>query len=451
VQSYSRAVASHDTVETATSQPARPRHPRVVSALLVAGAIFTFIGIFSIWVNRQALNTDNWANTSSSLLENKDIQTQVATFLVNELYANVNVQAELQQALPSRLQPLAGPAAGGLRSFGEQVAQRALATPQMQQLWADANRAAHQDLLKILNGGSAVVSTKGGTVTLQLGPLVDQVASQIGVGGNVASKLPPGTGNLTVLHSNQLSTAQDIAKLVRRLPIVLTALVFLLFGLALYLGAPRRREILRSIGIAFIVTGALALIARILAGNAVVDNVVQTASVRPAAEAAWGIGTSLLVKVASSAIAFGILVLLGAWLAGPTRTAVALRREASPYVREHRGVAYGVAGIVLLALIAWAPIGALREPLGILLFIALFGVGTEVLGRLVVREFPARGPANSASAYERGGGSCPGGLRAGRPLRTHAAMVMERSGRAMRRTCSSQGSSDSAPCARTAR
>jgi hypothetical protein len=376
------------TVETTTAQPGKPRHPRVVTALLLAGALLTFVSVFSFWVNRQALNTDNWANTSSKLLENKDIQTQVATFLVNQLYANVDVQAELQQALPPRLQPLAGPAAGGLRDLGQQVAQRALGTPQVQQLWADANRAAHQQLLTILNGGGTAISTGGGTVTLQLGALVNQVAGQLGVGGNAASKLPPGAGNLTVLHSNQLSTAQDVAKLVRHLPIVLTILVLLFFGLALYLGAPRRRETLRSIGIAFVVAGALALIARTLAGNAVVDGLAHTAAVKPAAQATWNIGTSLLVTVASSAIAFGILTIVGAWLAGPTAAAVALRREASPYVCEHRRAAYGIAGIALIALIAWAPIAALRKPFGILLFIVLFAAGTELLRRQILREFP---------------------------------------------------------------
>jgi hypothetical protein len=81
-------------------------------------------------------------------------------------------------------------------------------------------------------------------------------------------------------------------------------------------------------------------------------------------------------------------VFIGAWLAGPTRPAVALRRYASPYVRDHRGVAYGIAGAVWLALIAWAPIAAFRKPIGILLFAVLFALGTEVLRRQVLREFP---------------------------------------------------------------
>jgi len=80
---------------------------------------------------------------------------------------------------------------------------------------------------------------------------------------------------------------------------------------------------------------------------------------------------------------------IGAWLAGPTRPAVALRREASPYVRDHRGGAYAAAAVIYLALIAWAPIAAFRKPAGIVLFALLLGLGTEFLRRQILGEFPA--------------------------------------------------------------
>ena len=326
------------------------RHPRVVAALLIVATLLTFMAIFSIWINRQALNTDNWVTTSDKLLQNKDVQDQLSIFLADQLFANVDVQAELQKSLPPRLQPLAGPAAGGLHQLAPQIAQRALATPQFQTLWSQANRAAHQTLLKIVDGGGSTVSTNGGQVTLDLGSLVAQIGSQLGVNGPIASKIPANAGQLTVLKSNQISTAQDIAKLIRRLPIVLTLLVLLLYGLAVYFAGPRRRQALRSVGFGFIVAGAVALIVRGIAGGYIVDALTKAESVRPAAQAVWSIGTSLLVTIASSALAFGILIVIGAWLAGPTRPAMALRREASPYLREHRGGAYAAAAIIWLAL-----------------------------------------------------------------------------------------------------
>lgn len=377
--------------------PQRP-HRRAVTVLLVAATVLTLVAIFSFWVSRQALNTDNWVNTSSKLLENKAVQTQVATFVVNQLYANVDVEAELRKALPPQAKALAGPAAGGLRQLAQQVAEKALATPQIQALWAEANRAAHEQLLKIVDGGGSVVSTGEGEVTLHLGTLVTRIAEQVGIPRDLTAKLPSEAGTLTVLESKQLSTSQRIVKAIRRLPVLLTALLILLYGGAIYLAHGRRREALRGVGIGFVVAGVVALLLRRLAGNNVVDSLATTASVKPATEAVWEIGTSLLVTVAASAIAFGILVLIGSWLAGETAPATSLRRRAAPYLREHRGAAYGVAATIWLALIAWAPIAAFRKPFGILLFAVLFALGTEALLRQTLREFPAAPRRPSASS-----------------------------------------------------
>src|ERR1700760_311531 len=133
-------------------------HPRIVAALLVVATLFAFLAIFSIWVNRQALNTDNWVDTSGKLLRNDEIRTQLSNYLADELFANVDVQAELEKTFPPRLAPLAGPAAGALHQLAPQVAERALATSRAESLWANANRAAHETLLKILNDEGSAVS-----------------------------------------------------------------------------------------------------------------------------------------------------------------------------------------------------------------------------------------------------------------------------------------------------
>jgi len=379
--------AQGDRVTARSGAIERP-HRRTVALLLVAATVLTFVAIFSFWVNRQAMNTENWVDTSSELLEDEEVQTQLATFLVTQLYANVDVEAELQKALPPEAQALAGPAAGGLRQLAQQVAERALSTSQIQAIWAEANRAAHEQFLTVIGGGGSVVSTGEGEVTLRLGPVVTRIGEQTGVPAALTEKLPEDAGELKILDSEQLSTAQEVAKAIRKLPIVLTALLILLYGGAIYLARGRRREAVRATGFGFIVAGVLALLVRELVGGAVTDSLAETASVEPAVEASWEIGTSLLVTVAVSAIAFGILAVIGAWLAGGTAPATALRREAAPFFRERQAAAYGVAAAVWLALIAWAPIAAFRKPFGILLFAVLFAAGTEALRRQAIDEFP---------------------------------------------------------------
>src|SRR5918996_6139016 len=98
------------------SAPAR-QHRGVVFALIAVASLIGFLSVFAVWANRQLLETDTWVDTSTQLLEDEDVRDQVAFFMVDSLYANVDVQAELEQALSPRLQPLAGPAAAGLREL----------------------------------------------------------------------------------------------------------------------------------------------------------------------------------------------------------------------------------------------------------------------------------------------------------------------------------------------
>src|SRR5207237_642823 len=46
-----------------------PRRRWYVTALVIVATVLAFVAIFSLWINRQALNTDNWTTTSGKLLE----------------------------------------------------------------------------------------------------------------------------------------------------------------------------------------------------------------------------------------------------------------------------------------------------------------------------------------------------------------------------------------------
>jgi hypothetical protein len=363
-------------------------HRKLSLALVALGTLFAVVAVFSIWANRQALNTDNWVRTSDRLLANHEVDSRLSAYLANEIFAHVDVKEEIEKELPPQLKALAGPAAGGLSQLAPKAAERLLSSPHVQALWSTANRTAHETLLKLLDGGAGAISTEGGAVSLDLNELLKEVAGQVGVGEDVVSKLPPEAGNLTILRSDQISTAQSIAKLIRALPIVLTLLTLILYAAAIWQAGPRRRQALRSVGLGLVVAGALVLLFRSLAGHALVNSLVKVEANKPAVEAVWSIGTSLLATVASSALAFGILVFLAAWLAGPTRLATALRSAAAPYVRDQPAAAALAAFLVWLALVAWVPIAAFRKPLGVLIFAILFAAGAELLRRRTLREFP---------------------------------------------------------------
>ena len=389
-----------------TQDVTRPprRHRVAVAALLVAGTLSAFLAIAAIWISRQVLETDNWTDTSSELLQDEEIRTVLADFMVDQLYANVDVSGQIREALPPRAAPLAGPAAGALRNVADRAAEEALQRPRVQALWETANREAHEELLRIIEGGGDRVSTEEGRVTLNLGVILQDFANRTGVGSRVASKIGPDSAQIEVMRSDQLGFAQDVADLLKPLALVLTLLALGLFGGAIAASGDRRRQTLRAAGFGFIVAGVLALLLRSLGGSVVVDSLAKTESVRPAIESVWRIGTSLLVDVATASIIYGAVTVLGAWLAGPTRAAVASRRALAPYLREP-GWAYGALAVFILLMIWWAPVPAARRVVPGLVLIALLVAGVTVLRRQTAREYPdAPAPHPGASiqrAYER--------------------------------------------------
>jgi hypothetical protein len=350
-------------------------------------SVLAFLAIFAVWANRQLLNTDNWTNTSTQLLDNDEIRGQVAIYLTDQLYANVDVQGRLEQALPPRAAPLAGPVAGGLRQLIERAANQLLTRPRPQKLWETANRRAHTRLLDVVENRSDVVSTGNGNVTLDLKELLGQTENRAGVGGKLAQKLPPDAAQLTIMRSNQLKAAQDIVRFMKALAIVLVVLSLGLFALAVYLARGWRRETLRATGIGLFAAGVAVLLARGLAGNAVVDSLAKADSVKPAVDAVWSISTSLLVQAATAAVAYGVVIFLAAWLAGPTHAAVATRAWIAPWLREPR-FAYGGLAFIVLVVIAWGPTPATQKVLPVLFMIGLLIVGMEVLRRQAAHEHP---------------------------------------------------------------
>lgn len=365
---------------------------RGVRALVALGAIFSFLAIFSVWLERQVLNTDDWVRTSAELIEDEAVRTAVADYLVDELYANVDMEAELEKILPNDLEGLAGPAAGGLRQGAGQATERILRTNTAQDLWEAANRTAHQELVVVLEGGNERVSTEGGVVTLDLGGMLRDLGRQIGLSGSLTSRIPADAARVEVLRSDELKTAQQVSQGIKGLALVLCLLALLCFGGAVYLSRGQRWVALLLTACGLIAAAFAVLIVRRIAGNLAIDQLVDDPGVKPAAEAAWAIGTSLLAAIATSVIVFALLLALAAWLAAPAPSSQQTRRFLAPGLRDH--VAYFYAGLAVITglYLLIAPSQSLRSLLTLVVIVALSAFGIRELRRTTNAEFPDAPP-----------------------------------------------------------
>jgi hypothetical protein len=370
-------------------QAAHPPHRWLVRSLIGVATLIGIFAIFAVWANRQLLDTGGWTSTSTKLIESPPIREAVSGFATEEIYAHVNVTGELRSVFPSELKPLAGPAAGALRSVVQKGVNLALERPAVQELWRSANEVAHAEFVKLIeNKGSVVKTPGGGAVVLDLRPLVAHAAEQVGVPASTVARLPPKVAEIQVVKSKNLQTMQTAVNVLRNLALALPLLALLLYGLVVYLARGRRPRALIEVGAALIFAGVIVLIARSLIGKVVVESLATTAAIQPAAAAAWSIGTGILVSVAGAVIFIGVPVILAGLIGGPTRPARGLRRSMAPYLRDRPGVAFGAMGVLLIILFAWGPIAATRNWLGILIIIALAMFATEMLRRETALEFP---------------------------------------------------------------
>jgi hypothetical protein len=369
--------------------PGTTRGRRIlIRVLLVVATLLVAFGALAVWANRQVLNANNWADTSSQLLQNDAIRTQVADFMVDQVYANVDVAGELKAALPPRLQPLAGPAAGGLRTVAQKAAFEFLGRPRVQEAWQNAQRLTAQQFINVVENKSKAITLSGNAVYIDLRPLMGQLTTQLGLPASVAQALPAGAGRLKIMSSNQISTVQNSVKLVKGLTIILPAVALILFALCVYLYTGRRRHALFVVGIDLVIAGLIVLVARNVAGNQIVNALASTEAARPAAQATWSIGTRLLSDIGQSILIVGLVVMLAATLAGNRRPAVAFRRFAAPWFRERPLATYGIVIAILLLIVLWGPIPATRKPIPVVIMFVLVWLGVEALRRQTAEEFP---------------------------------------------------------------
>ena len=375
--------------ETPSPEPrASKRRGRAVGAwiALVLAGLLLLLSSFAIWVNRVALNTDVFVDTSSELLDDDAIRNAVATRAVDELYAEVDVASLLEDRLPNDYQSLSGPAAAGLRQASYQIVDRALEQPSMQKLWAISLEESHRTLVQVLEGGGDRVSTDEGIVTLDLRPIVLDTAERIGLRDEVATRLPADAGRIEVLRSDELDTAQNVFQLLKTLAWLLPILALGAFALAVWLAGDRRRAV-RRMGVAFVGVGALGLIALSLTGNYVVNELVVDTDTRAAAGNAWEILTELLRASFRSFVVIGLLFLVAAWLAGPGRRAIGTRRVLAPALRE-RAWPYAVLAVLALILLVTGNVNDFTRLLFVVVLVALGAFWIELTRTRTLAEFP---------------------------------------------------------------
>jgi hypothetical protein len=177
------------TVAQTDKRPAR-WHTVLSIALLVVAIVLAPLFVMSVWVKGEVTDTGRYLKTVAPLADNPDVQQYVAAQLSSAVIDTLDLQTRVTELLPPQLSGLAPTLANAADGFITTAANRFTTSDAFKEIWVDANRAAHELIVKVLTGNPDSVHLQNGQLTLDLGTALQKFqAYLVGRGFDLASKL----------------------------------------------------------------------------------------------------------------------------------------------------------------------------------------------------------------------------------------------------------------------
>ena len=199
------------------SQVAEPkrRHRVLVWSLVALASVLLTVSITANWIQRELLDTDQVVSTTDEMLDDEDVQEALSTYSADQLFANVDVQGQFEERLPSGAEALAVPLAAATQQLAVNVEQRALASPRVQDLVSGAVGRSHERFVSLIEDEGEYVSTTGGEVTLEYGSVVADLAARLGLDPATISEIQDVVQGFSEDLKQGLTTAQTEIESVR--------------------------------------------------------------------------------------------------------------------------------------------------------------------------------------------------------------------------------------------
>lgn len=321
------------------SVPGRIARATASAVLIVVTCVLVPVALITVWVHDIALDTDRYVKTVAPLATEPAIRATAVDRISKAVAVRIDgdrAAAELADWL--RSQGLPPQATAAVRSLGPQldsavdgavtkVVTRIVHSESFAVAWRNANREAHHAVVDALTGeGRGAVGVGGGTVTLDVGTVVEQAKRQlVDAGLSPADRIPRVDKQLVLFQSEELEKIRDGAHLLDLLGHWLPVLTVLTGAAGLLLARRRRRALARTaLGAAF--ACLVVVVALVVARRYYLDHLPAAVQSDAAAAAVFDTLLRFLRAALRTAIVLGIVVALGACLIGPGRLPVAIRR-----------------------------------------------------------------------------------------------------------------------------
>ena len=416
------AVSGGEGAAGGAGRAGRQRWRTIVAVLLIVlGCVLAPLAGVAVWARNQVTNTDRYVATVTPLASDPAVQQAITDQITTQVFTYIDIQALTTQAvdalsarvegrgLPPQaaaaLQGLAGPVANGVQGFVRTQVERVVQSQAFEDAWIQANRVAHEALVKALTGeGGGAVTVEGDTVSLNLAPFIQTVKQRlVAQGFTLAERIPQVDKSFVLFQSEDITRAQRAFSLLNTLGVWLPVIALILIGIGVYVAKDHRRAL---IGAGLGVAAGMVLLALSLAvfRSIYLNGVPAEVLPHDAAAVLYDTIVRFLRAGLRTVLVLGLVVAAGAFLTGPSVTAVRTRQSLAGAIgwlqgsAEHAGLRTGPVGTWVHANRRALRIGAvILASLGLVFWDqptgkVVIGLAAALLIALAIIEFLARAP-----------------------------------------------------------
>lgn len=334
----------------------------VATVLIALGCLVAPISVLGVWTANQISDTNRYVTTMTPLIHDPAIQRALTDKITNKIITEINVPALAsqtaaqlnQRGLPrvaTLLRTFSGSIATAVQGFVHNSVAKIITGPAVAKAWVQVNRVGHQALVAALSGrGSSAIATSNDQVVLNLAPFIKLAQQDLADRGlTIVNKLPPVNVSFALFPSRELVRAQTVYRLINDLKIVLPVLSLLLLAVGVYVARGHRRALVGA-GMGFAASMFALAVALLIVRGLYLNAVPSGAVPSDAAAAAFDILVRFIRLALRTLLVVGLVVAAGAFLTGPSVTAVGIRSWFSAGfggIRrsvEHLGVSTGPVG-----------------------------------------------------------------------------------------------------------
>ena len=306
--------------------------------LIVVGLLLAPVAVITAWARLELADTDRFVATFAPIAEDPAVQAYIGDEVTAAIEEQVDIPGLTSDVfdgirslgLPPKAETalglLEGPATQGIQSLVSDVVDRLVTSEAFEDIWANTLRITHTQFVAAMQGDpdAALAVSTDGTISVQLGPIVESVKKRLvdqGVG--FASAIPEVDRSVVIAQDDAFALIRTLYALAVGVGTWMPWVMLALLVVGVLVARNRVRALVWT-------AGGFALSMVLLASGVGIGRwyfVGAVSSVMPAnaAEAIYSGLIEIMMSTVVALLVLGVLVAVVAWFSGPWRPARAMR------------------------------------------------------------------------------------------------------------------------------